>query len=168
MDTLIAIRKAESKLQRAADYLSSDTNTTDELINENANNFRKNYLALSLLLEESAVQNEQLMKSQNEAELAEFISESSKTAVNLDETWKLLPVVVAQLSQFLVDTERTVDDKLMYLKISRSEREELIKSLDNVFGSEIKNGMKPGQLAVVASGALFRGFLTSEWKSSDE
>jgi len=74
-------------------------------------------------------------------------------AASLDQAWKLLPPVAIAATFSVI--EEDPETKLMSrLALTASQRSEILHKLHSLFGDEVSKGIKTGQSALVAAGAV--------------
>lgn len=166
MNAIVAERGAVSRLKEATSLLEQFREAHDEPVRTAAEDLKGIYQTVADRLLAGVVMWEKFAKTKTTDDIAALVPESSKNASEVQEAWRLLPLGVAGVTHALVDSGRLTDGKLSYLRLTRAERTRLSADIKALFPN-VRPEQKGGQIVDVSVN-LFRAFLNSGWKSSDD
>jgi len=169
MDSLSGIvshRGAINQLNEAIVLLGRFRTTPDARLRAAASELGGAYATIAARLLKRTSIWENLAKAKSVDDIAALVPESSKSAEDIQEAWRLLPLAVSAVADALVDSTRLLDGKVAYLRLTHAERATLNLDIQKRFPN-IRPGDK-SRHAVDVSVNLFRAFLNSVWRSSDD
>ena len=92
-----------------------------------------------------------------------FFELADQTSAN----WDTYVKISGAVSLALTDSNRTVDGKLSYLKITKAEREKLKKQLVLAFGVAVKKGATDKTPRIILPAIFLWDFLSDKWLAAD-
>ena len=99
----------------------------------------------------------------------QLLDRMTDIGVKRSQAWRVLPIASAAAAHALVLLPEKPDERLSRLRITQSERNDLLKRIEQVFGPSVKQGMKGGQTVSEFAAAGIHEFLSNRaWKAVDE
>lgn len=100
------------------------------------------------------------------SDLASLITRVEVLNARLQAGWLQLPRATLGVTQVMVDSSRTVDGNLAYMKLTRAQHQRLAAELNRLFPrlAEATSADDP----VVVSARVWQSFLASGWRAADE
>ncbi len=170
---LTYLRSADSKLITAREIMSKYGESEDQIIKSAAESILLVYDNLVNIQHETIKMFEELERPEiinnpEEFDMENFMNRTRELRLKHDEFLKAFDDISLMVTYVLVSWEPDTNGRLNYLAVSRSQREALIRELDDAFGNEKGSGMKAGKTYLYSGGAILRKVLEGEHKSSDE
>lgn len=163
--SMTAKRQAITKARNVRSVMAPYLNSPDEPTKTTARAFDLAFQGLEAIWLRSIALDERLMKVETRDNLASWASEASQVAADADEAWRIFPVATAALTHSLLDHTRLKGAGVGYLRITTSERAQILASIKTYLPNASKAG---DQHAVEFSGRMLREWLMKGWKASDE
>lgn len=122
MNAIMAERSAANRLKDAALLLRQFDAAEDQRVKESASQMQGicETLAATLLADVGIW--EKLARAKSADDISALVPESAKSASDMNEAWRLLPLGVAAITHALVDADRPTNGKLSHLRLTRAER----------------------------------------------
>jgi len=162
--TLVGLKEAREEFACAAKIIAPFRLSNDGVIAKSSEAFRAVYSALANL-EDQLIQNTQetLKGKSGLSDLGSTIQWRADMTVKFDNMWEALGNGTALSMNALV-----LPGQVGRLKITESQRKDLIREIDDGFGDAVKAGPQKDQSGPTLAAALIRAFLVNpDWKSKD-
>jgi hypothetical protein len=166
MASMTLNRRAKIKLRTALQQLPSENNWAESTERRAVEVYRQVITFLQDELDRSFALDQKIITMKSDEDAANIMAATAELAAQMDDTWKMLPQASLMFSYALVDTKRTTDGTLQHLRLTTSQRRELLTEIRKQFPKASK-GLASGQHAVDASMGVLVQLLTGGHRSAD-
>lgn len=167
LKTMTDMRIGINQLEDAKTELAQYRESQNEAIATPIKGFNTAYDLLIHAVGGGLSVHERLAAAEDEGQVMALMSDLSKSLAEADRGWKLLAYATAAAAHALVDNEREIDGKLVYLAITTEQRATLLTDLESYFGQAVKNGTQGRYPTEVAPAMLWEFLNQSSWRPSD-
>lgn len=166
-EVLRSTRAAVGRLDASRTDVQAFTSSGDEAIRAAAGSLEESLDALIQPLVSRVRAMEQLLEPGREpVEWGRLTDQVTRANARLDEAWRLLPASAVVVSQALVDSSRTLDGRLAYMKLTRAEHRAMEAELTRLFPRAADPA--PNDHPVVVAVRVLQSFVNSGWRAADE
>jgi hypothetical protein len=154
-DLLLGFRLGKKDYECAESQVSPYIKSSNEAIQASSEMASMAFARLADLQDESAAQYKSFLDSIGEGNLkpGTMLDERAKLGASYDETWKILPMA-ATAGTYAVVEEDPATGRMSGLALTAKQRDEILQKLRSTFGNEITQGVKAGQISLVAAAAV--------------
>jgi len=167
LEVLRSTRAAVSRLDTSRTEVRAFASSEDETIRDAARSLEETLDALIQPLVNRVRAMEKLLEPGGETvEWGQLTDQVTRSNARLDDAWRLLPASTVVVSQALVDSNRTVEGRLAYMKLTRAEHQAMEAEITRLF----PNAADPtlSDHPVVVAVRVLLAFVNSGWRAADE
>lgn len=171
VDTMKLVYLANTEMARAVNLFQKYTSSKNETVKETAEvtvAFYKRFIEINTQMIHYMEERYDSVNNPSGRHLGKEMSGLASLTVEKEEVSKALMYCAIMLTHALTKMTGKSDELITHMLITSDERNNLIESIDRIFGNSVKDGLKVGQSYLDATGAALRKFLTSELRSIDQ
>ena len=145
-ETLYNLKSARAEFDRAADKVCGYVLSKDEVIHSTADATTNVFVALAEDESRLVAFTKDIIDHPEHMHSGDFADELSSARVQIDQAWNLFMTSAMPLASYaLAQMPERADDRLSQLRLTASQRSQLLQRLEGGFGLELKSGAHEGQ-----------------------